>query len=123
MFLGCTRYYMEVSINILSALLLTPMEALGSVFAAAIFAGLNQLFKEFLTEEETPFDPSDTMTDYEKFKDGFWRFISFEMESMGKERFMKNTRWKDLRIICERTSDNLEKISPTVRPGFRPREG
>ena len=71
---------------------------LGDVGLAAIAAALAELSRQFLQQTSPELDEEDVLSNYEKFKAGFLKFLSIEMESMGREKFFKKyplEGWED----------------------------
>ncbi|MBI5916127.1 MAG: hypothetical protein HY842_12190 [Bacteroidetes bacterium] len=79
-------------------IILKPIWMLGDVGLAAVAAALAELSRQFFLQNPSELDEADVISNYEKFKTGFLKFLSFEMESMGREKFFQKyplEGWED----------------------------
>ena len=60
---------------------------LGDVPSAVAAGALSVLTQQFFNQNREPLDEDDPVSNYQKFKAEFLKFLSFERESMGKEKF------------------------------------
>ncbi|TAK46571.1 MAG: tetratricopeptide repeat protein [Saprospiraceae bacterium] len=79
-------------------IILRPVWMLGDVGLAAVAAALAELSRQFFLQNPAELDEGDVTSNYQKFKAGFLKFLSVEMESMGEEKFFKKyplEGWED----------------------------
>ncbi|MFN0033448.1 MAG: hypothetical protein ACKVUS_00190, partial [Saprospiraceae bacterium] len=79
--------YVEGSQPVFSLLVNTLLK-LGDVVSAVAAGALSVLTQQFFNQNREPLDEDDPTSNYQKFKAAFLKFLSYEMESMGREKFL-----------------------------------
>lgn len=79
--------YVEGSQPIFSLLVNTLLK-LGDVASAVAAGALSVLTQQFFNQNKERLDENDPLSNYQKFKAAFLKFLSFEMESLGKDKFL-----------------------------------